>query len=98
MAAYRPDIPPHVAEVVRHLPPDIKRSVKQSLRSLSLEPFSGVPLMRELSGLWKYKVRRYRIIYAVNRKARVLQIHAIGHRREVYEKFANEVYGAAAKK
>jgi hypothetical protein len=32
------------------LPPDIKRSVKQALRSLSLDPFSGAPLMRELSG------------------------------------------------
>jgi len=98
MAVYRPDIPPHVIEVIRHLPPDIKRSVKQASRSLSHEPFSGVPLMRELSGLWKYKVRRYRIIYAVDRKARILQIHAVGHRREVYEKFANEVRAVAAKK
>ena len=88
MAAYRPDIPPHVAEVVRHLPPDVKRSVKQALRSLSLDPFSGARLMRELSGLWKYKVRRFRIIYAVDRKTRILQVHAIGHRREVYEKLA----------
>jgi len=88
MAAYRPDIPPHVAEVVRHLPPDVKRSVKQALRSLSLDPFSGAPLMRELSGLWKYKVRRFRIIYVVDRKTRILQVHAIGHRREVYEKLA----------
>jgi mRNA interferase RelE/StbE len=44
--------------------------------------------MRELSGLWKYKVRRFRIIYAVDRKTRILQVHAIGHRREVYEKLA----------
>ena len=67
MAVYRPDIPQHVIEIIRHLPPDIKRSVKQALRSLSFEPFSGTPLMRELSGLWKYKVRRFRIIYAVDR-------------------------------
>jgi len=43
MAVYRPDIPPHVAEVIRHLPPDIKRSVKQALRSLSADLISGVP-------------------------------------------------------
>jgi mRNA interferase RelE/StbE len=73
MAAYRPDIPPHVAEVIRHLPPDIKRSVKQALRSLSDDPIAGVPLMRELSGLWKYKVRRFRIIYELERKARNLR-------------------------
>ncbi len=98
MAGYRPDIPPHVIEVIRHLPPDVKRSVKQALRSLSVDPFSSAPLMRELSGLGKYKVRRFRIIYAVDRKARFIQIYAIGHRREVYEKLANGLRAVASKK
>ena len=91
MAAYRPDIPPHVAEIVRHLPPDVKRSVRQAIRSLSAEPFSGVPLMRELSGLWNFKVRRFRIIYEPDRRARVIRIFAIGHRREVYEELADRL-------
>jgi mRNA interferase RelE/StbE len=98
MAAYRPDIPPHVAEVIRHLPPDIKRSVKQALRSLSADLISGVPLMRELSGLWKYKVRRFRIIYELDRKARIIRIYAVGHRREVYEKLASQMRETARKK
>ena len=51
MAAYRPDIPPHIVEVIRHLPPDVKRSVKQALRSLSADPLVGTPLKRELLGL-----------------------------------------------
>ena len=98
MAVYRPDIPPHVVEIVRHLPPDVKRSVKQALRSLSADPFSGAPLMRELSGLWRFKVRRFRIIYEPDRKARVIRIFAVGHRREVYEKLADRLRRAAAKK
>ncbi len=98
MAAYRPDIPPHVAEIIRHLPPDVKRSVKQSLRSLSANPFSGAPLMRELSGLWKFKVRRFRIIYELDRKARIIRIFAIGHRREVYEELADRLRRVARKK
>ena len=91
MAIYRPDIPPHVAEIVRHLPPDVKRSVKQALRSLSADLFSGTPLIRELSGLWKFKVRRFRIIYELDRKARLIRIFAIGHRQEVYEKLADRL-------
>jgi mRNA interferase RelE/StbE len=79
------EIPPHVAEVVRRLPPDVKLAVKASLRTLSLDPHVGEPLLGELEGLRKYRVRRYRIVYAVNRKARVLQVFAIGHRRGVYE-------------
>jgi mRNA interferase RelE/StbE len=70
MAVYRPDIPPHVAQLIRHLPPELKRSVKQAVRSSSSNPFSGEPLLRELTGLWKYKVRRFRLIYEVDRKAR----------------------------
>ena len=98
MAGYRPDIPPHVAEIVRHLPPDVKRSVKQALRSLSAEPFSGTPFVRELSGLWRFKVRRFRIVYQFDRKARVIRIFAIGYRREVYEELADRLRRAAAKK
>ncbi len=98
MAAYRPDIPPHVAEIVRHLPPDLKRSIKQALRSLSTDPFAGVPLLRELSGLWKYKARRFRIIYQLDRKARAIRILAIGHRREVYEELADRLRQARERK
>jgi hypothetical protein len=50
MAVYRPDILPHVAQLIGHLPPELKRSVKQAVRSLSSNPFSGEPLLRELAG------------------------------------------------
>ena len=95
MAPYRP---PHVAEIIRHLPPDVKRSVKQALRSLSADLFSGAPLMRELSGLWRFKVRRFRIVYELERKARIIRVFAIGHRREVYEELAARLRKVARKK
>jgi len=98
VAAYRPDIPPHVTEIIRHLPSDVKRSIKQALKSLSTDPFSGAPLLRELSGLWKFKVRRFRIIYQLDRKARVIRIFAVGHRREVYEELADRLRRVAPKK
>jgi mRNA interferase RelE/StbE len=47
-------------------------------------------LLRELVGLWKYKVRRFRIVYEIDRKKRMLKIFAIGHRREVYEELAEQ--------
>jgi len=92
MAVFRPDIPPHVAQVIRHLAPDLKRSVKQALRALSLDPFSGEPLLRELAGLRKYRVRRFRIVYGINRERRLLRIFAVGHRREIYEQVADQLH------
>ena len=94
----RPDIPPHVAEIVRHLPPEIKRGIKQALRSLSADPFAGAPLIGELSELWRIKIRRFRIVYELNRKARVIRIFAVGHRREVYEQMADQLRQARERK
>ena len=88
MKPFRPDVPPHVAEVNRSLHPDLKRSIKAAVRAIATHPECGVPLLRELDGLWKYRVRRFRIVYAIDRKARVIRLMAVGHRRHVYEELS----------
>ena len=85
MNPFRPDIPPHVAEVIRALHPDLKRSIKAAVRGIATDPECGEPLMRELDGLWKYRVRRFRIVYAIDRKARAIRLIAVGHRQSIYE-------------
>ncbi len=85
MAGFRPDIPPHVGEHVRHLPPDLKRTVKAAIRTLAANPHVGEPLMKELKGLWKYRVRRFRIVYGIDPRRRVIRIVAVAHRRRIYE-------------
>jgi mRNA interferase RelE/StbE len=61
------------------------------MHSLSLNPFSGEPILRKLTGFWKYKVKRFRLIYEVDRKAQLIRIFAIGHRREVYEELVERL-------
>jgi hypothetical protein len=56
MAVYRPDIPPHVAEIIRHLPPELKQRINRAIRSLNADPSPDEPLIGELSGLWSFKV------------------------------------------
>ena len=80
---FRSDIPPHVAEVIRSLHPDLKRSIKAAVRAIATDPECGEPLLRELNGLWKYRVRRFRIVYIVDRKTRVIRLMAVGHRQHV---------------
>jgi mRNA interferase RelE/StbE len=89
MAGYRPDIAPHVAEVIRHLPPDVKRGIKAAIRALSDSPTAGEPLQRELDELWKYRVKRFRIVYAIDRPRKIIRIVAVGHRRAIYEEMAD---------
>ena len=91
MSAWRIDLPPHVAEVVRHLPPEVKQAVKDALRSIATEPATGEPLRGELEGLWKFRVRRYRLVYAVDRRQRVVRIFAVGHRRGIHEEVSGRL-------
>ena len=90
-AGFRPAIPPHVAEVVRSLPPELKRSIKHALRAISVDPACGEPLRRELAGLWKFRVRRFRIVYRGDRARRVVQVMAIAPRRTIYEDLADRI-------
>lgn len=79
----RPEYSSSVANVIRHLPPERKRIVKAAIIALSENPLLGLPLMRELQGLWKYRVDRYRIVYSFDRS--VLRVVAVGHRRRIYD-------------
>ena len=91
MTPFRPDIPPHVAEVIRVLHPDLKQLIKSAIRAIAANPKCGVPLQRELDGLRKYRVRRFRIAYAIDQKARVIRLMAVGHRRYVYEELTERL-------
>ena len=85
MTPFRPDIPPHVADVIRSLHPDLKQLIKSTIRAIVANPECGEPLKRELDGLRKYRVRRFRIVYTVDQKRRIIRLMAVGHRRSVYE-------------
>ncbi len=98
MTDYRLEIPPHIAEIIRHLSPDLKRAVKQAFRALSADPFAGTPLIGELSGLWRIRVRRFRIVYEPNRRTRNIRLFAIGHRARVYEDLAVQLRSRRARK
>ena len=89
----RIDIPFHIAQAMRSTNPELKRFVRAGLDSIAANPESGEPLQSELSKYWKYRVRRFRIIYEIDRQARTVRIMSIGHHREVYEELADRLRG-----
>ena len=82
---HRLTIAPSAAAVIRTLHPGLKHSVRNALTALQSDPTLGAPLRNELDGLWRYRVRRYRIVYAVERSPREVRVVAVGPRRTVYE-------------
>ena len=85
MIRYRVSVPPHVAHVLTHLPPAVKRDAKQALRILSGDPRAGEPLERELKGLWKYRIRAFRLVYRLRAEQRLIQVMGVGPRGTIYD-------------
>jgi mRNA interferase RelE/StbE len=54
--------------------------------STNLDSAKLYPLKGKLSGLYKIREGPYRIIFEVLRNERMIVIHSIGHRREVYKR------------
>ena len=72
---------------IKSLHPDIKSSVKAHIQKLRDNPHSGKPLEKELSGYHSLRTKRFRIIYKINHNKQIVQIHYVGHRKDVYELF-----------
>lgn len=53
----------------------------ENLASLRPEALTG-----DLTGLYKFRVGDYRILYELLEDERTIVVHQIGHRREVYRK------------
>jgi mRNA interferase RelE/StbE len=91
MSLYRVEIPPRVAEFIRHLEPHLKQRIRAALRTLAAQPARGEPLKRELREYRKYRVGRFRIVYEQDPKRRTVRILAVGQRRRIYEELAQMV-------
>jgi len=55
-----------------------------ALKEIKENPFIGKPLTRELTGRFSYKLGVFRVIYKVNKKDKLVEIIAVGHRATVY--------------
>ena len=42
-------------------------------------------LRRDLAGLYKLRIGDWRVIYEINQTARIVTIHKVGHRRDIYK-------------
>jgi mRNA-degrading endonuclease RelE of RelBE toxin-antitoxin system len=81
-------VPPRVRDLIRQLPPNLKRKIRAALSELLEDPNCGKRLERELEGLWSLRGGRQRITYQSD--GADIQIAAVGPRRTIYEEMARE--------
>ncbi len=76
---------------IKKLHPDLKPIIKAKIEHISANPHIGKLLEKELSGYLSFRAKRYRIIYKVKQDKKTLEIHYIGHRRDIYEIFSEQL-------
>ncbi len=86
IAFYHPKV---VAEDIPNLPKVIRERVQRAIKNklLSYPETFGEPLRGSLVPLWKLRVGDHRIIFDVIENK--VYIHAIGHRKHIYTRIAN---------
>jgi mRNA interferase RelE/StbE len=81
---YKLVVPKDVRDLIRTMHPSLKGKVKASLKIILSEPYSGQALMDELSGLRRFRISSFRIIYRIKEPEQI-ELVAIGPRERIYE-------------
>lgn len=75
---------------IRCLHPELKAIIQKRLKELAKNPYRGKHLEKELSNYFSLRARRFRIIYMVKESAKTIEIHYVGHRKDIYELFKEQ--------
>ena len=87
MMAYRLLYSQTSRKQIRSLHPQIKPIVESHIQKLKDNPYTGKALERELSGYYSLRMTRLRVIYKIDHQNHIVQIHYVGHRKDIYEAF-----------
>lgn len=74
-------------EQIKSLHPQIKPIVKTHIQKLKENPYMGKALEKELSGYYTLRMGKFRVIYKIDHQTHIVQIHSVGHRKDIYEVF-----------
>ena len=81
----------YASEIAKKLPPEIKIAAKEAIKQIAENPALGKELQAELSGFRSYRFMRYRIVYRVTPEKKIIVVWAVGHRRDIYENFSEQI-------
>ena len=77
--------------LIRKLHPQLKPIIKSKIEKIKEDPHLGKSLENELAGYLSLRVKRYRIIYQIDDINKIIQVHYVGHRKDVYELLGEQI-------
>ena len=83
---YPARITPETMRNIGRLPDKVRHAAMATISGPMTENprWPGKPLVGEFEGLWSARRGDYRIIYTISEDDRVVMIHRIQHRRDIY--------------
>jgi mRNA interferase RelE/StbE len=66
------------------LPSDFKSRLVEVLMEILVNPHAGVSLVGPLKGLWRVRIGKYRVLYEINEKEKIVVFHDVDLRKRVY--------------
>lgn len=61
-----------------------QKKIINKLKKLRENPEMGKPLIGNLSGLWRLRIGKYRVIYQIKKFELLIFVLDIGHRKTIY--------------
>ncbi len=83
---YKIEIRPKARKQLAKLDNRYKKAIKFSIDSLAKDPLAGKKLDPPLNHLYSIRVGVYRILYQLFRKALIILVISVAHRKEVSKK------------
>ena len=74
-----------IKTIIQHFSPSLKQKIKIAFKEIAQNPYVGKVLQEELSGLYSYRVLRFRLIYMIDSKKKRIDVVTIGPRSSVYD-------------
>jgi len=62
----------------------LRERILKSIEKLKENPYAGKPLSYNLAGLRSLRVGKYRVIYKIDEKNKIIWLVTVGHREKVY--------------
>jgi mRNA interferase RelE/StbE len=86
--AFSPRILKNASRQLKNLDPPVAKRIVDQIAWLAahFEEIKPEALTGDLTGLFKHREGDYRIIYEPLRKEKVVVIHEVGHRSEIYKR------------
>ncbi len=84
---YQITVKPSARKELRKLPSYIATPIAKKIDSLAKDPRPEgcKKLVNNKDELWRVRVGDYRILYAIDDEIRIVDIHHVGNRRDIYK-------------